>query len=281
MVALSALLARTQLSRDLGDYFSRIATSGGTTTTSTDTFVENFDDDEFVTKFQTWIKIITGTDAGLSRRITGKVGAVMTHVAFPVGMDNGATYEVHRLAIPDDKDDAITHALNLLNGTILFKKAQAELTIVTNQFDYAVPSGFYRDQLRQLHLVSAGDTEITRELFDWEIRVNSSGAAEIHFFSRMNSGDTIRVFGHQVVTLADLVDGEGFALILSARAAMHIYGTIIGQAPTEHVARFQTLLTIATSLYTERLTKFTAIGIPFTLRTQAYRSSTIGLDFGV
>lgn len=281
MVALSVLLARTQLSRDLGDFFSRTLTSAGTTTTITDTFLDNFDDDDFVTKFQTWLKVVTGTDNGLSRRITSKLASVATHVALPTGMDNGATYEVHRIAIPDDKDDAITHALNLLNGTILFKRAQAEFTIVADQFDYNIPSGFYRDQLRQVHLVASGDTEITRELFDWELRIDSGDAVDIHFFSRLNAGETIRVFGHQVVALTDLVDGEGFALILSARAAMHIYSTIIGQAPTEHVARFQTLLTIATNLYNERLSKFIDIGIPFTLRTQAYRSSTLGLDFSV
>ena len=281
MVALSVLLARTQLSRDMGDFFSSVLTSAGTTTTITDTLLDNFDDDQFVTKFLTWLKVITGTDAGLSRRITSKTGAVATHVALPTGMDNGATYEVHRIAIPDDKDDAITHALNLLNGTILFKRAQAEFTIVADQFDYNVPSGFYRDQLRQVHLVSTGDTEITRDIFDWEIRVDSGGAKDIHLFSRLSAGDTIRVFGHQVVALTDLIDGEGSALILSARAAMHIYTTIISSAPTEHVARFQTLLTNMTNLYNERLAKFIEIGIPFTLTTQAYRSGTLGRDFSV
>lgn len=281
MVALSVLLARTQLSRDLGDHFSSTLTSAGTATTITDTLLANFDDDEFVTKFQTFLKVVTGTDAGLSRRITSKTGAAATHVALPTGMDNAATYEIHKLVLPDDKDDAVIHALNLLNGTILFKKAQAEFTIVADQFDYNIPSGFYRDQLRQVHLVASGDTEITRELFDWELRVDSGGAIDIHFFSRLQAGETIRVFGHKVVALTDLVDGEGFALILSARAAMHIYSTIIGQAPTEHVARFQTLLTNATNLYNERLVKFIEIGIPFTLRTQAYRSSTLGLDFSV
>ncbi len=280
MVALSVVLARTQLSRDLGDYFASTSTASGNTTTFTDSFLANFDDDEFVTKFQTWLKVIGGTDAGLSRRITGKVTGLVTHIVLPNGLGTD-DYEIHRLAIPDDKDDAITHVLNLLNGTILFKRAQAEFTIVADQFDYNIPSGFYRDQLRQIHLVSAGDTEITREIFDWEFRIDSGGAVDIHFFSRLQAGETIRVFGHQVVALTDLVDGSGAALILSARAAMHIYSTIIGKAPTEHVARFQTLLTIATNLYNERLSKFIDIGIPFTLRTQAYRSGNLGLDFSV
>ncbi|KKN77079.1 hypothetical protein LCGC14_0364180 [marine sediment metagenome] len=281
MVALTTVLARTQLSRDTGDFFTSAATSTGNTTTFTDSLLANYDDDIFVTKFITWLKVTSGTDTGLSRRITGKVNGLVTHIALPNGVASSDTYEIHRLAIPDEKDDAITHALNLLNGTILFKKAQAEFTLVADQFDYDVPSGFYRDQLRQVHLVSAGDTEVSREVFDWEIRVDSGGGNDIHFFSRLQAGETIRVFGHQVVVLGDLVDGEGFALILSARAAMHIYDTIVNQAPVEDIARYQLLLGRATALYGERLTKFVEIGIPATARSEAYRAATIGLDFSI
>ncbi|KKL92337.1 hypothetical protein LCGC14_1885700 [marine sediment metagenome] len=281
MVALSATLARVQLSRDIGDHFSSTTTAGGSTTTFVDDKLANYDDDQFVTKFDTWILCTSGTNANLSRRVTSKSGNTGTCVAFPNTVATSVTYEIHRIAVPDDKDNAITFALNLLNGTTLFKRAQAEFTLVADQFDYDVPSGFYRDQLRQVHLVSAGDTEVTRELFDWEIRVDSGGAKDIHFFSRLQAGETIRVFGHQVVAIGDLVDGEGLALILSARAAMHILTTVIVSAPTEFIGRYQLLLGVVTNLYQERLNKFIEIGIPFTLLTEAYRSGSLGLDFSV
>jgi len=281
MVALTAALAQTQLSRDLGDHFSSTLTSAGTTTTTTDTRLSNYDDDRFVNKFDTWVEIISGTDAGLERRVTSKTGAVLTHIAFPSGADNAATYKVHRIATAAEKDDAITHVLNLLNGVILFKKAQAEITIVADQFDYDVPSGFYRDQLRQVHMVSDGDTEISHELFDWEPRVDSGGGNDIHFFSRLQAGTKIRVFGHQVVAIGDLTDGDGDALILSARAAVFILNTLITQAPNDQIQRFTTMLTTMAALYQERLVRFRRTGIPFTLRVPGMSSGFTDRDFGI
>ncbi len=281
MAALTAALAQTQLSRDLGDHFSSTLTSAGTTTTTTDTFLSNYDDDRFVGKFDTWVEIISGTDVGLSRRVTSKSSAVLTHIAFPSGADNGATYKVHRIATPAEKDDAITHVLNLLNGVIFFKKAQSDITIVADQFDYNIPSGFYRYQVRQVHQVSDGDTEITYELFDWEPRVDSGGGNDIHFFSRLQAGTTVRVFGHQVVAIGDLVDGEGESLILSARAAMFILTTLISQAPNEQIQRFQTMLGTAAALYQERLSRFSLTGIPFTVRVPGMSSGFKDRDFGI
>lgn len=273
--------ARTQLSRDLGDLFAGTTTDVGDTTTLKDDKLLNYDDDEFVTKFTTWVELVSGADAGLSRRMSSKTGADAKVVAFPNAIGSGIDYEVHNVAIPDDKDDAITQALNLLNGVVLFKKAQAEITIVADQFDYGVPAGFYRNQIRQVHLVSAGDTEITRELYDWEPRVNSSGGDDIHFFSRLQAGQVMRIFGHQVVALSDLTDGSGNLLILSARAAMHIYQSIISVSPSEQVGRYQTLLTDMTALYNERLLRYRETGIPFSMLTQAYKGSTLDRDFSV
>ena len=273
--------ARTQLSRDLGDLFTSVTTSQGATTTLNDTQLDNYDDDLFVTKFNTWVEMVDGADAGVSRRVTSKTGPAATVVAFPAVIETGVAYEIHNVATPDQKDDAITHALNLLNGVVLFKKARADITIVADQFDYDVPAGFYRNQVRQIHLVSAGDTEVTRELYDWEPRVDSGGGDDIHFFSRLQEGQVMRVFGHQVVALTDLVDAGGNLLILSARAAMHIYQTILSTSPSEQVGRYQTLLTNMTALYNERLLRYRETGIPFSMLTQAYKGSTLDRDFSV
>lgn len=275
----TAAEALVQLNRDLGDHFASTTTSAGTSTTLTDTELANYDDDEFINKFDTWLKVISGTDVNLIRRITSKSGAVATHVALPTGTDSGASYQIHRVARPDDKDDAITRALNILNGVVLFKKAHSDVTIVADQFDYDVPSGFYQDQVRQIHLVSSGDTEITRQIFDWEPRVDSGGGNDIHFFSRYQAGEKVRVFGHQTVALSDFTDGDGSMLILSARAAMLIYNDIIATVPTDEVARYQTLLTNITNAYNERVVRFKQTGIPLTLRSQAYRGATTDRDF--
>lgn len=282
MVALSTLLARAQLSEDIGDVFAGTTTATGTTTTFKDTKLANYDDDNFVNKFETWVLLVDGNNAGEIRRVTSKAGTTGTvAIAFSNAVASGVKYEIHRVAHPDEKDSAITHALNLLNGVIIFKRAQAEFTTVANQFDYDVPSGFYRDQLRQIHIVSTGDTEITREIFDWEPRVDSGGGKDIHFFSRLAADQTVRVFGHQVVSLTDLTDGSGDALILSARAAMHLFNTLISQGRNEEIARWQTLWGQASAQYQERLARFREMGIPFTLRTEAYRGSAIDRDFGI
>ncbi len=276
----TAIEARTQVSRDLGDFFDGTTTSSGSTTQFNDTKLANYDDDIFVTKFNTWALAVDGTNAGEFRRVTSKSGTAVTTVAFSNTMASGVKYEIHRVADPDEKDAAVTHTINLLQGVVLWKRAHKDITIVADQFDYDVPSGFYRDQIRQIHHVSAGDDEITREIFDWEPRVDSGGANDIHLFSRLEAGEKIRVFGHQVVALSDMTDGDGFMLIMSARAAMYILKNVIAQAPNEQIQRWQTLLTTNTVEYTERLARFTDIGIPFTQRLSGMRSGGLDRDFG-
>ena len=281
MVALTNALARTQLSKDIFDHFASTTTAGGGTTTTVDNLVANFDDDTFVSKYDTFIYAVAGTDAGLWRRVTSKAGITMTHVAFPNGVGNGIAYEIHRIANPDEKDVAIASALNLMNGVILFKKSFSDLTMVANQFDYGVPSGFWRDQPRQIHLVSSGDDEVTQELFNWTLRTASDGTPDIHFYDRMNADDKVRVWGHQVVAVTDLVDGEPEALLLSARAAILLYTQVISQAPQEQVSRYVSLLSVAQTTYTALLASFRPLGIPLTQLMPGMHVGRIGMDFGV
>ncbi len=262
MVTLTSALARTALSQDMSDYFSSTTTSSGATTTTNDTLLANFDDDIFVGKFDTFILAVDGTNAGTWRRVTSKTGAALTHAAFANTMASGVAYEIHRLATPDEKDTAITRALNLLNGTILFKRSFTDVTIVADQYDYDVPSGFYRNQVRQIHMVSEGDSEITQQLFNWSIRTGSDGAHDIHFEDLLRTGASIRVWGHQVLVIGDMDDGDGFSQILSARAAVLLFTDIIANAPNEQVQRYTTLLGVADANFKTRLTTFSEPGIP-------------------
>ncbi len=281
MVALTAALARTQLSHDTSDFFASTTTAAGGTTTTVDNLVANFDDDIFISKHDTFIYAVAGTDIGLWRKVTSKSGITMTHVAFPNGIGNGIAYEIHRIASPDEKDAAIVRALSLLNGSVLFKKAFSDLTMVADQFDYGVPSGFWRDQVRQVHLVSRSDDEITQELFNWAPRIASDGTPDIHFYDRVRDGDTVRVWGHQAVDIGDLEDLAPEALILSARAAILLYIDIVATAPNEHIARYTTLLQAAGTYYTGLLASFRPIGMPLTALKPGMSAGNRGLDFGV
>ncbi len=281
MVALTTALARTQLSKDMSDHFASVSTSSGSTTVTNDTLLTNFDDDIFVSKYDTFIYAVNGDNAGAWRRVTSKSSGALTHTAFDNTMASGVTYEIHRIGNPDEKDVAITRALNLMNGVILFKKAFSDLTMVANQFDYSMPAGFWRDQPRQIHLVSNSDDEITQELFNWTPRIDSGGTNDIHFYSRVTAGDTVRVWGHKVVAITDLVDGEPEALLLSARAAILLYTDVIAKAPQEQVARWTTILQVASASYAALLNSFRPIGIPLTALKPGMETGRRDIDFGV
>ncbi len=281
MAALTTALARSQLSKDMSDYFASTTTAAGSTTTTVDNLVGNFDDDIFVSKYDTFILAMAGTDVGLWRRVTSKSGITMTHSAFPNGVGNGISYEIHRIGNPDEKDVAITRALAIMNGVILFKKAFADLTMVANQFDYSMPSGFYKNEPRQIHLVSNSDDEITQELFNWTMRTDSGGTNDIHFYSRITAGDTVRVWGHQVLVIGDMVDQEPQALLLSARAAILLYTDVIAKAPQEQVARWTTILQVASAQYASLLNSFRPMGIPLTDLKPGMETGRRDIDFGV
>ncbi len=281
MTTLTAALARTQLSPDVSDFFASTTTAAGGTTTTVDNLVANFDDDIFISKYDTFIYAVAGTDIGLWRKVTSKSGITMTHVAFPNGIGNGVAYEIHRIANPDEKDAAIVRALSLLNGVVLFKKDFEDLTMVANQFDYGVPAGFWRDQVRQIHLVSRSDDEVTQELFNWAPRVASDGSPDIHFYDRVQDGDTVRVWGHKAMVIGDMDDLSPEALILAARAAILLYIDVIAQAPNEQISRYTTLLQSAGAHYTGLLNSFRPTGIPLTALKPGMNIGTRGFNFGV
>ncbi len=237
----TADLAREQVTRDLGDRFSTTTTANGTTTTLVDDFLTNFDDDRFVNKFDTWIKIISGstgaTDDGKIRRVTTKVGNTLT-LAFALSGTTVASivYEVFHLFRPDEYDDAVISALEAVFPTI-FKLTTLDVVVVEGTYDYDISSAnFQNDMPRQAHIISPSDTEVTVPFFDWEKRLASANPA-IHLNEHPPVGTTVRLVGITQSLIADISTQQ--LLILSARAVLFLIEGDLAQSGNELRSRHE------------------------------------------
>ena len=231
----TADLAREQVTRDLGDRFSTTTTANGANNTLVDDFLTNFDDDRFVNKFDTWIKIISGstgtTDDGKIRRVTLKVGNTLT-LAFAL---SGTTvtsivYEVFHLFRPDEYDDAVISALEAVFPTI-FKLTTLDVVVVEGTYDYDISSAnFQNDMPRQAHIISPSDSEVTIPFFDWEKRLSGANPA-IHFNEHPPVGTTVRLVGITQSLITDISTQQ--LLILSARAVLFLVEGDLAQSGNE------------------------------------------------
>lgn len=238
----TAAQALIQVSRDLGDYFPGTTTAQGLATTFKDTILANFNDDRFVNKFDTWLKIISGStsgnDDGKTRRIISKVGTTATFAIALAGVTpSGMVYQVHKLFTPDEKDDAVTNALETMFPTV-FKLVTQDITISADTYDYATNSSSFQNGLpRQAHIISA-DTEVTKPFFNWEGR-QVSGVNGIHFNEHPPVGTTVRLVGLTQPTITNI--STQHMLILSARAILFLLEGALGQGINENTQRFQHL----------------------------------------
>jgi len=274
----TAQQARAQLSKDLGDYFASITTSAaGGATTLVDTRLTDEDDDEFVTKRAT-LWILGGQTGGPTsdeeRGLSSKSGATATMKrGWSVTVQGSVNYEAHRLFTAEEKDRAITDALNHITGVILFERLTSTVTTVADQYDYDISSkGYYRNTPRQVHLVDADDSEITEPLYDWEILNGTT----LHLNTKIVADKTLRMFGHKASTLTNLTDGSGRLLILTAYAATILINQAIMSSPLQQVGRWQTALQSMQARYIERLTRFMEIGYAQHVYSDALHRKTTG-----
>ncbi len=231
----TADLAREQVTRDLGDRFSSTTTANGATDTLVDDFLTNFDDDRFVNKFDTWVKIISGstgtTDDGKIRRVLSKTGNTLT-LAFAL---SGTTvtsivYEVFHLFRPDEYDDAVISALEAVFPTV-FKLTTLDVVVVEGTYDYDISSGnFQNDMPRQAHIISPSDSEVTVPFFDWEKRLVGA-APGVHFNEHPPVGTTVRLVGITQSVIGDISTQQ--LLILSARAVLFLIEGDLAQSGNE------------------------------------------------
>jgi len=231
----TADLAREQVTRDLGDRFSSTTTASGTNVQIVDDFLTNFDDDKFVNKFDTWVKLISGTtggtDDGKIRRVTTKVGNTLT-LAFALSGTTVASivYEVFHLFRPDEYDDAVISALEATFPTI-FKLTTLDVTVVEGTYDYDISAGnFQNDMPRQAHIISPSDSEVTIPFWDWEKRLVGANPG-IHFNEHPPVGATVRLVGITQSLIADISTQQ--LLILSARAVLFLIEGDLAQSGNE------------------------------------------------
>lgn len=276
--------ARQQLSKDVGDFFTGTTTETGAAAGATlvDTSLEDFKDDDLFNPFSNVTFLPTsGTDSGNERAATSKTTKTVTmRRAFTAQIATSVTYEMHRLFTASEKDEAVTEAISLVFPMVWVPKT-AEVTIVDDQFDYDITgSGFLNDTPHQIHIVSNDDTEITRPFYDWEIRFNTSAQSRLHLLSRLNTGDTIRLFGIVAPAIADFSGTD--LLILTAQAAVYLFETNIANAMRDDTTRMEQGVRQAEKLLARRVTRsMKMVPFPRHMRTVAYRQSASDINFRV
>ncbi len=231
--------AREQVSRYLGDWKSSTTTGAGTARSMIDSGLRIETEDSFLSSDsnRTLIFLPTGRD-GLSSAetllATGFRGATGTIAVTPSGaaIATSVGYEIHRLFSPADKDDAVTEAISKC-WPVVFERVVQDFPWVVDQQDYDISAaGIFNNSPRQVHWVDKNDTERTRTLFDWAANFTDADPDELHFFSRIVTTDSFRIFGHAKKILTDFVEDED-ALILAVRAALWLLRTEKAKARIE------------------------------------------------
>lgn len=276
----TAVQAREQLSRDMGDYFTGTTSATGLSDgrTLVDARLIEEREEDFLRR-RTFVVLPDGPSGSGSaeerrvQRIIEPAGELHFLRAFTAQVANSNSYEVHTHFRGADKDEAVNQALDLLGGTILFTEATSDISLVAEQFDYSISSlGFYKNELHQVHGISDNDTEVTTEMFDWEVR-----GTDLHLLTLPtvpSSGRKLRVFGNKKATLSDIGLNSGDLLILSARAAMILYETAIAEFPNE-AQIWAALHATMSSRFDERIVRHFTTGIAKTEFSEMYRTSDL------
>ena len=278
----TAVQARVQLSRDLGDYFASTTTSNGNANGSDldDDAFADFDADNFFTNERgTTVYITSGSRLDEERRADSDMGFTggppVTTLDFTRNFSgqvaSGVTYEINRLFTGKAKNEAITEALDLVWPQMFLPKVD-DLVMVAQQMDYDVSAaGFYRNIVRQVARVTAGETEQEIRMFQWENQVDEGvGGNKLHFYHQPLSTFTTRIYGHKKMVLADYTDGEDLT-ILASRAAIYLVKAELARSTVQDRNHLRELLGQVESDFAERLARYKHNPIPFT-----QTSKTIG-----
>lgn len=267
----TALEARTQLSKDLGDFFESTTTGAGSTTTLVDDAIGDWDEDSFFLNRRRTTIYMQG--AGEERRVDPDTGITTSNTltvtrAFTSGTGSGNTWELHRLFTAAQKDEAITVALDLI-WPKMFLPIHYSFSTVAEQMDYDISSaGFHNDVVRQVQQESTADSEHWVDLFNWEMRVNdSSGTKELHFLEQPSAVRTIHTFGHKKMALSDYTDGEDL-LALCAQAAVYLLETELARSDGTERNWISSLLQLSQQRLRDRIQQYRRKSISYTSTTQ-------------
>ncbi len=181
------------LSEALHDWWSQVTTSAGSTTTIVDTKLAQISaDDDFCEGW--WVRNVS---TGVKRLVTSYDSGTttITHVAMPVAVANGASYELHRID-PDQKHNALNRAVVLAYGKSSLYLPLRDETLVVDQllsnwdFESALSDNEHPSWARANHTAALETTRVWHGSNSADITATSDNATlSQDLFSSVNIDD--------------------------------------------------------------------------------------------
>jgi hypothetical protein len=255
-----------QVSIDLGDYWQGTTTGAGSATTLVDTALIDEDDNQFPTP-RAQFHMLSGAASGETAGFDTKSGATLTVKSgrdLSAASGSGSSYEVHRIFTRQQKEDALTRALNQI-FPVLFVVTQEELTIVANQLLYTMTNYTWRNQPTSIALQSSSDTEIENPIINWSVNANDD---KLRLRSLPESGRKIIVEGITPPAITDLTDEH--LQILSAWAALDLANGAKRGGPTNERSHWEAVIKDLKIEFADRRARFGPVAPAAQLRSTVY-----------
>jgi hypothetical protein len=139
-----------------------------------------------------WLRFYLGTHKDTTRRVTAfttTTGAVVFSPVVTGAVDATDLFELHRDFSPEEINNAINLAIQMIETEYLEEKSDATLAVIANTYEYAVPTGFaWIDEIYQEQ--SNADLYSSSDLIDrrfWKI-IDKAGTKYIWFESAYITG---------------------------------------------------------------------------------------------
>jgi hypothetical protein len=143
------------------------------------------EDDDYYNDW--WLRFYSGTHKDITERVTDftKSGGVIVFSPAVTGaVDATDLFELHRDFSPEEINNAINLAIQMVEDEALAEKSDATLAVLAATYEYAVPAGFaYIDEIYQEQIVA--DKYASSDLIDsrfWKI-IDKEGVPYIWFDS--------------------------------------------------------------------------------------------------
>lgn len=242
----SAVLLRTQVSKDLLDYWASTTTGSGSTTTLVDSLLQQFDDSEIRTRRASFL-MTSGSSAAEERPFVSKATDTVTVTpAFGNSITSGLTYEMHRLFRAEEKDSAVTSALTNV-FPFIHVPTITDIAPVSGQYLFDISGQGLKDNLPTTVLWSGpGDVDLAVPLSGWEMR-----GVSLYVPYNLPITGKIRVMGMIPPTLSDITTSQ--ELIVSAQAVVSLLAGAASDTPNDMLGALERLLPVWQSTYIERL----------------------------
>lgn len=242
----SAVLLRTQVSKDLLDYWVSTTDGSGSTSTLVDSLLQKFDDSEIRTRRASFL-MTSGTSSGEERQFSSKSTSTVTVVPdFGNAITSGLTYEMHRMFTAEEKNFAVTAALTAV-FPFVHVPTVTDVTPVANQHLYDISTQGLKDDLPTAVLWSGpGDVELGVPISGWEMR-----GINLYLPYNLPITGKYRVLGMKIATATATTTPQ--ELIVSAQAVVSLLAGAASDTPNDMLGPLEQLLPAWQSRYVERV----------------------------